>query len=192
MNDLPRRERVSSRLLDGHVIHIVDGLFDEATVRLLHESMMRLPFTLDEADTEETRHVLHWKCDLDPQAMAGNPILRFWRSGIERKVMELTGATGLGVRRIYCNNVHYGAHQHVHDDSREGVTALYFVNAEWIENWQGETIFYTSDGEPHHAVAPRPGRLVVFPAPCLHRGGVPAKPCLVPRLTVAFKFTEDR
>ena len=56
---------------------------------------------------------------------------------------------------------------------------------------RGETIFYDHAGEPHTAVAPRPGRVLVFPADVVHRGGVPSRKCFSARLSVAFKFQNE-
>lgn len=180
--------KTRTRELDGRTLYIVDGLFDAATVKLLHETLIRLPFTLSDYDTEDTMHMRHWKFDFRPEGLEENPVLRNWHRQVSATAADLVGARALTARRIYCNNVHYGDHQHMHVDDKDGTTALYFANAEWLENWHGETIFYGRDGDAHQAVAPRPGRLVVFSSDCLHRGGVPARTCVEPRLTVAFKF----
>ena len=118
-----------TRELDGSRLFIVDQLFDAGMVRLLHESLIRLPFTLSDFDTEETMHVRHWKFDFSPEGLNESPVLRTWHQRIVTKVAELAGASSLAVRRIYCNNVHYGDHQHVHTDDKDGTTALYFANA---------------------------------------------------------------
>ena len=182
------RETIATRDIDGRTLFIVDGLFDAPTVRLLHESFVRLPFTQSDFDTEATRHVRHWKFEFDPQGLEQSPVLRPWSRRVIATASRLLGAASLPIRRIYCNNVNFGDHQHLHVDGPDGTTALYFANAEWSPDWQGETLFCDSDGEPCSAVAPRPGRLVLFPSDCLHRSGVPAKTCLEPRLTVAFQF----
>ena len=60
-----------------------------------------------------------------------------------------------------------------------------------MEIRQGETVFYDRAGEPFHAVAPKPGRLLLFDGGIVHRGGVPSRKCFEPRLSVAFKFREE-
>ena len=155
---------------------------------MVHELLLRAPFTLSDFDNEQSRHIRHWKFDIDPGHFSTNPVFRHWREIVVAKTAELFPRGRLEVARIYCNNVFYGDHQHAHYDSETGVTALYFANWQWEEDWHGETIFYDDAGEARYAVAPRPGRLVAFPANVVHRGGVPAKTCLQPRLTVAFKF----
>ena len=107
----------------------------------------------------------------------------------ERAVAALVDeARPVFLARVHCNNQPYGDLQRPHVDIPQGVTALYFANAEWQRDWQGELIFYDRNDEPLQAVAPRPGRVVIFPGDLLHRGGVPSRVCFQPRLSVAFKF----
>ena len=177
-----------ARDLDGRRLFIIDDLFDKSIVQMLHETFIRLPFTQSDFDTEDTMHVRHWKFDFQPDGFGLNPVLRTWHQRVTATAAELVGVLSLPIRRIYCNSVGYGDHQHMHFDDKDGTTALYFANAQWIEDWQGETVFYDRAEEACQVVAPRPGRLVVFSSECLHRGGVPSRTCPVPRLTVAFKF----
>ncbi len=184
----PATATVKSLDLDSRRIFVVDGIFQPDLVRMLHEIFVRAPFTLSDFDNEQSRHIRHWKFDFGPGDFATNPVFRHWREIVVAKTAEFFPRRQLEVARIYCNNVLYGDHQHAHYDSETGVTALYFANWQWEEDWHGETIFYDDAGEARYAVAPRPGRLVAFPANVVHRGGVPAKTCLQPRLTVAFKL----
>jgi hypothetical protein len=184
----PATATVKSLDLDSRRIFVIDGIFQRDLVRMLHEIFVRAPFTLSDFDNEQTRHIRHWKFDFSTEYIAANPALHHWHREIVARTSGLFPNGALEVTRVYCNNVFYGDHQHAHYDNDAGVTALYFANWQWEENWQGETIFYDREGEACHAVAPRPGRLVAFPANVLHRGGVPAKTCFQPRLTVAFKF----
>jgi hypothetical protein len=52
----------------------------------------------------------------------------------------------------------------------------------------GETIFYDLQAEPIYAVFPKPGRVVVFAADILHRGGIPSRECAEARRSLVFKF----
>jgi hypothetical protein len=54
---------------------------------------------------------------------------------------------------------------YVHGDcppDASNITALLFANAVWERDWGGETIFFEEDGEALYAVAPTPGRVVLF------------------------------
>jgi hypothetical protein len=152
---------VRMRELDGRTLFVVDGLFDPQFMSVLCESLIRLPYTLTDYDHEEVSHIRHWKFDFDVKDFPANVVLRSWRERVVAKTSELA-ARQLVLQRLYCNNVLYGDHLHVHDDGCD-LTALHYTSIDWQEDWHGETIFYELSGEAYHAVAPRPGRLVIFP-----------------------------
>jgi len=179
---------VRARHLDGKCVYVVDGLFPADLVRLLYETLREMPFTPDDFDTDETRNERHLKFEFEPAALSANPMFRVWRDRIVAKTAELFPANPIELNRVHCNNHPYGDLQYAHVDLTPGLTSLYFANAEWREEWQGETIFYDRAGEPHYAVAPRPGRVVMFAGDLVHRGGVPSRACGAARLSVAFKF----
>ena len=179
---------VQARHIDGKDVYVVDGMFAPDLVRLLYESLKDLPFAPTEYDTEATRDRPHLNFEFDHEAFASNPMLRLWRDGIVARTAELFPARRVELNRVHCNNQPYGDLQFAHVDLVPGITSIYFANAEWPGEWQGETIFYDRGGEPYYAVAPKPGRVVAFEGDLLHRGGVPSCACPVPRLSVAFKF----
>ena len=179
---------VRERRIDGEALFIVDGLFQPGFVRMLHELFDKLPFSRSDYDTDATKSVRHWKHEFAIEALTANPLLRPWHDAIVARTTDLFAGMDLELARVHCNNHPYGDLQHAHHDVVPGVTALYFANAEWQDVWQGEVLFYDRNGEPSHAVAPKPGRLVIFPGEMLHRGGVPSRACPEPRLSVAFKF----
>lgn len=180
--------QVATRELDGQRLFLVDGLFGADLVGMLYEMLKRQSFSLSDYDTEATSHLRHWKCEFAADYFAANPVFGRWHAAIVGKTVELFAGRPLELGRVHCNNHLYGDLQNPHTDYDPGVTALYFANPEWREEWQGETIFYDRAGEPFHAVAPRPGRLLLFDGAIVHRGGVPSRSCFEPRLSVAFKF----
>lgn len=184
-----RKVIVSERLLDGRTIYLVDGLFDPSHVRMLHETFKALSFRRREYSSKATENVRHWSHEFDLDSLATALPLRAWRDAIVSKTLELLPGREVSLNRIHINSQSYGDLQHAHRDIVPGFTSLYFANAEWAEDWDGELVLYNRDGEPFYAVSPRPGRLVVFAGDILHRGGLPSRACLEPRLTVAFKFT---
>ncbi|MDI1264382.1 MAG: 2OG-Fe(II) oxygenase [bacterium] len=181
----------SERLVDGHPVYIVDGLFAPDLVRVLHEALRKLEFSLIEYDTVETKNQRDWSHEFSLEALDQTPLLRVWRDTVVAKTNELFPGRSAALARVHCNNQFYGDLQHAHHDLNPGVTALYFANAEWKPDWQGELVFFDRNEEPFHAVAPKPGRVVIFSGHILHRGGVPSRVCFEPRLSVAFKFTAD-
>ena len=182
------RTAVRSHRLDGSDVHVIDGLFPADLIRLVYEGLRDLPFVRTEYDTEQSRDVLHLNFEFDLEALLANPVFCLLRDGIAARTRELFPVRLLTLKRVHCNNHPYGDMQFSHTDLVPGVTSLYFANAEWPDEWQGETIFYDRSGEPRYAVAPRPGRVVIFPGDLLHRGGVPSRACKVARLSLAFKF----
>jgi len=184
--------RASRRSVDNHTIHVVDGLIGADMVRVMFTFLRALPFSLSDYDTDATEHILHWKHEFDLAKLASHPLLRVWHDRIVARTHALFADRPLKLSRVHVNCHPYGDLQHAHHDISPGVTALYFANVDWQDDWQGETIFYGGDGEPFHAVAPRPGRVLCFPGDLVHRGGVPSRACPEPRFSVAFKFAEDR
>jgi hypothetical protein len=182
---------VQTRELEGLPVYIVDGVFQPEIVKILYGILRKLPFSLSEYDNLATKHILHWKYEFALDGFAANPAYRIWHDTIVAKTNELFPKHRSQLFRVYCNNSLYGDHQNAHVDNEDAipdVTSLYFANAEWQDDWHGEILLYDRRGEPFHAVAPKPGRLLVFSGDIRHRGGVPSRTCFEPRLSVAFKF----
>lgn len=168
----------------GKRIVVLDGLFAAEEVKKLHQFLGRLPYQLTEIDTEEAQHNRNWAAHLPIPMATGMPLLgRCVELG-----REFGGGQRLELQRVYVNFNRYGDMQYAHRDAAEGVTGLYYANAEWKDDWGGETLFCEDNGEPVCSVAIRPGRLALFHPDILHRGGVPARDCWEPRMTVAFKL----
>jgi hypothetical protein len=185
------KKSVIGREVDGRPLHVIDGLFAPDLVRIVYETFSRMSFTLSDYDNKETREVKHWKSEFALDSFGANPLLRAWHDTIVAEARALSGGRALTLRRVHCNSHLYGDLQHAHIDIAPGLTALYYANPDWHEEWHGETVFYDRAGEAHSVVAPRPGRLAVFPADLLHRGGVPSRKCFSARLSVAFKFQDS-
>jgi Rps23 Pro-64 3,4-dihydroxylase Tpa1-like proline 4-hydroxylase len=169
-------------------LRVIDGLFDQPLIRMVHHFLSHLTFGLADYDTDATRHLLHWVHEFDAATLPDVPPLRALAERTIEVTRELHLSETLELKRIHCNAHLYGDMQHVHQDIVPGVTALYYANPRWEADWMGETLFCDPDGEPIYAVAPRPGRLVVFDGEVPHRGGVPSRCCGEPRLSLAFKF----
>ena len=186
------KELVQVRQLDDRAIFIVDGLFDDTIVRMIHETCKRLPFTRSEYANNKEEKIRYLNHNFDTDYLDKHPVMNRWENTIIARATALFPEFDYVVDRIHCNNQSYGDFRIVHADIVRGITALYFVNHEWPEEWHGETVFYDRNREPFSAVSPKPGRLLVFPGDVLHRGGSPSRMCFEPRLTVAFKFRPDK
>jgi len=178
-------ERIVRRVEIGtRRLVVMDDVFRTDDIDVLYQFLQRLPYRLDDVDTDQTAYSRHWKAELPTALIASNGIFRQCVS----LTHELMKPGAYEPERVHSNLHLYGDMQFPHVDLAGGVTALYYANPEWDEKWLGETIFYNEDRDPQYAVAPRPGRLVVFDGDIVHRGGVPSRECYQPRISVAFKF----
>tara|TARA_R100001510_G_scaffold27813_1_gene24533 strand:- start:545 stop:1084 length:540 start_codon:yes stop_codon:yes gene_type:complete len=77
-----------------------------------------------------------------------------------------------------------------HDNIKDSLTALLFVNPTWENWWGGEFILYNEDGsEILNASTCKPGRLVIFSSHLKHRGIGPAQITKgVLRVSIAFQY----
>jgi SM-20-related protein len=184
-------EQKQTRSIGERDIHIVDGMFGADVVAMIHETCRRLNFAYNEqaSDTGALSYLNH---NFATEILTDNPLFSHWKNTVIQTVEGLYPGASLTLDRIHCNAQSYGDFQEAHTDLCPGVTAIYFANKDWPADWHGETIFYSDDGEPHSLVAPRPGRLVVFPGDMVHRGGTPSRKCFEPRFAIAFKFSSDR
>jgi hypothetical protein len=165
---------------------VFDGLFTQRTQRLLYQRLRGAYFHWGALDSfaPKDAHAVRWRQDIDLAAAR----LPFFTDVIELIDHYMPG---LVVDRIYTNFNLYGEVHNPHIDAKVGVTALYCANLVWKPHWQGETFFYER-GEPAYAVAPKPGRLVVFDGALTHRGSPPARDCFEPRINIAFKLQRKR
>lgn len=119
----------------------------------------------------------------------------YWR--MQEIVDALFPLENFKPNRVYCNSCHYGDIYFTHRDyaanDRKHVSVIYYANAEWPHEWQGETMFYDhqDDTDALIAVTPRPGRIAVFRGSIPHRSAAPSRLCLGPRYTWVFKFTSS-
>jgi Rps23 Pro-64 3,4-dihydroxylase Tpa1-like proline 4-hydroxylase len=65
------------------------------------------------------------------------------------------------------------------------VTSILYLNKDWEENWQGETMFY--DQEIAYAVLPKYGRLVIFDGDISHAARPPSRLCFKKRINHVVK-----
>ena len=167
---------------------MVDGLFPPEAVLQIHTFVAQLPYRLNEEDSPDSPYPGHRKAELPLAAAVETPVFK--------QCMGLAGELAvpepLRLFRIHSNLHLYRDRQLPHFDRVDGITVLHHANSEWNEKWMGETIFYDESRDPVCAVAPRPGRVVVFHGGILHRRGVPSRECTQGRISVALKFEPER
>src|ERR1051326_1208766 len=112
-------------------IFVVDGLFDQPFILMLHHFMSRLQFGLSGYDTVETKHLLHWAHEFDLKNLPSLPIIPEFVSRIVALAAELFPSSKLQLQRFHCNVQPYGDVQNPHIDAIPRGTAVYFANARW-------------------------------------------------------------
>lgn len=183
--------RVNIRKIDGKSIWVIDGLFAPFVVDMFYALFRDQKYSCQEIDSDATLSHINWSVDFDQQVVAENRELRHLASTVAAQVEACFPGEQFDLQRFYCNAISFADHMHAHPDIVGGVTALYYANARWDDDFHGETLFYSLAGEPVVAVAPRPGRLVIFPGEIRHRAGMPSRTCMERRLSVAFKFDRN-
>lgn len=166
--------------LAGKRIVVLDDALEQSVIDWLDSARHR-HYGLSDFDTEGTEYSLHWKSEEEMEETFTRPFIDLAYLVFPDRELRL--------ERCHFNLHLYGDLQFPHTDGPPGsVTALVFANKVWEPKWMGETIFYEAPDEPTIAVAPRPGRVVIFDGDILHRGGVPQRECFQPRLSFALKF----
>jgi len=168
-------------------IQVIDGLFDAGFVSLLATWIETLTFGRTDYDAPGLEQYRHFKREIPLDALDSHPLYRQLAHTVIAETETHYNAYAPQLTRAYVNLVVYGDHHSAHYDTERGVTAIYYANPEWLDEWHGETLFYTHN-EPVTAVAPRPGRLALLPADMTHRVGNLSRLCNAARYTVAFKF----
>src|SRR5215471_13140722 len=84
-------------------IFVVDGVFDSQFVQMVYPFMGRLPFTLSDYDTLQTKHILHWKYEFDLHALPANPLIRELISKTVALSQELYTPRTFHLKRMHCN-----------------------------------------------------------------------------------------
>lgn len=171
----------------GRRILVFDEILQREEIDRIHTVVSAMRFRRTESDRTDTKEVRTFATDVSDQWVAEEPLFRFMAA----LVHELFPSDDLQPYRAYVNCIVYGDSAYPHRDcapDRRDVTALYYVNREWHRTWCGETVFFEDDGDARIAIAPRPGRLVIFEGAIEHRVGIPSRDCYAERLSLAYKF----
>jgi hypothetical protein len=174
-------------------IIIIDDFLNIQTIGEIASKCKKMPYVFAKygfrsSGTEDSQFDHQWIHEIDQEFLQRPPI-----KDIADLVISSVVDYKLILFQAHVNCHHFGDQRNAHIDNviGDGITSLYFANAHWPSEWQGEITFY-QDGEPRYVVVPKPGRLVIFDGGVVHRGGVPAKRCEEMRYTIALKFKATR
>ena len=92
----------------------------------------------------------------------------------------------------YVNTLKFGDMPGIHVDApyfvEDNMTVLVYLNAEWMPNWGGETIFYDHNLDAAKVVSLKPGRVVMFDGRIPHTGRAPNRITPYNRYILAYKY----
>lgn len=171
--------------LIGQDIWVFDDLLPN--VGQMVQALDAAPFTRTEVATPETAQFRHWVNEMDLRTLASLPVFKATQAALKAVMPDRS----YRAYRCYTNFAAYGDVLPIHTDCRpdaDEYTALWFLAGSWQPAWGGETVFYDARHDAHHAVSPRPGRLVLFHGAIPHAGRPPERLCLAPRYTFAIKL----
>lgn len=172
--------------IDGRPLRIFDGHL--GNVGEYVRGLSRAAFTRTEVARPETADYKHWATEIKIEALVRQSIFELTR----RAVLGFA-VPGRGYRpyRAYTNVASYGDMLFTHTDclpDQHDLTALWYLCDTWDIEWGGETLFFDAQDEIAAAIAPKPGRLVIFDGAIRHAGRPPNRICYAPRYTLAIKF----
>lgn len=185
MTELASPSRTAT--VDGRPIAVFDGLIPTQEATRYFVTISHAAFTRTEAARADTPGYRHWVCEMP---VANLPRTSLWPATLQA-ISVLRPQEQYQPYRCYTNFASYGDVLLTHVDSlpnaRE-LTALWFLCEHWDIEWGGETLFFDAAGEAQIAVAPRPGRLLLFDGAIRHAGRPPNRNCHVSRYTFAIKL----
>lgn len=173
--------------IDGRDIAVFDGQVPIQEITRYFITLMHAAFTRTETARRETGEYRHWVCEMPLENLSR---LTLWPA-TEAAIVALRPNETYRPYRCYTNYASFGDVLLTHVDSvpkRRELTALWFLCDQWDIDWGGETLFYDASGDAQIAVAPRPGRLLLFDGAIRHAGRPPNRNCPVSRYTFAIKL----
>jgi len=168
-------------------IYIVDDFLGAGAIEDIYRQFLAFPYVLGGSDRSDTTHVRHLLRTFDLKELeADTPLAHF--AQFVRRFLDANQLDSGPVSSLSANFNRHGDYQFIHEDG-PCWTSLFFVNAQWKEDWGGELLLYgDKSSDPAYAVFPKPGRLCIFDGRIPHRGGSPSRHCFEPRISLAIKF----
>jgi len=174
--------------IDGKDILIFDGLFTRREILEVDDECASMDY-MRARNTEMNQGYTEWSVLLEPRTSRQHIVVQ----RIQAHLAILYPSWRFSLKQSYAKNLCYGDCPYPHVDARSEpdrvvLSTIYFANARWDPVWGGETQFFNGEMEALLAIAPRPGRLVIFDGSVLHRAGVPMRNCQASRYSLINKF----
>lgn len=167
---------------------VIDSSLSENCQATLANWFSRQSFVLADVDSERTNFSKHWirPLDSDTARVLTVPVLGWVDALCRLSAPNLD----LQLTEVKAYATPYGDLPTYHQDSELGptLTAVLYCHQEWRADWGGELIIANSKGEPRIAIAPKPGRIVIFRGDLPHKAGSPSRLACVPRNALVFRY----
>lgn len=173
--------------VEARDIAVFDALVPQEEAARYFRAISQAAFTRSETARPDTSEYRHWVCEMPLENLprtslwqATQTALAAWRPNEEYRPY-----------RCYTNFAAFGDVLLTHVDALPGareLTALWYLCDRWDTEWGGETIFFDAAGDAQIAVAPKPGRLLLFDGAIRHAGRPPHRNCPIARYTFAIKL----
>ena len=172
--------------VNSRKIAIVDDAVTLDTIETEFAKLTRSAFTRTEYARPGKEEFRHWIKESLLSECITSP---FWPASLEA-IQHVFGPIDAKPTRCYTNFASYGDMLFPHTDcpeSRQEITALWYICPKWKTDWGGETLFFDQFGDAVFVSSPKPRRLVVFDGRVLHVGSPPSRICEIPRYTLVIK-----
>jgi len=180
------KPRVRKSVISGRELFLCDGMIEPVVIQQIGTRVKTMHYVRSEKSRADVPGLVA-ACDIALETIPNDTFLRGLRQIVER----LFPNEQFTDQRAYVNCSVYGDAYYVHRDCaphEQHVTALYYANLEWKNDWGGETVYYNDEEDGECVITPRPGRLVVARGAILHRGNVPTRSCHEERYSLAYKL----
>jgi hypothetical protein len=184
MSSITRRAQV-----DGRDIAVFDQLVTPEESGRYAVALAHAAFTKTESARRDTAHLRHWVCEMPLGNLAN---LSLWPATVSALGL-MRPDESYQPYRCYTNFSSFGDVLLTHVDAlpeRRELTALWYLCEQWDPEWGGETLFFDESNDAQIAVAPKPGRLLIFDGAIRHTGRPPNRNCFAPRYTFAIKLRQ--
>lgn len=172
--------------IDNREIAVFDALISAEEAQRYAVTIRHAAFTRSEMARPDSADIRHWVCEMPIENL---PRTSLWPA-TRQAIAALRANEQYMAYRCYTNFASYGDVLLTHVDSlpdQRELTALWFLCEQWDIEWGGETLFFDAQGDAQIAVAPRPGRLLLFDGAIRHAGRPPNRNCPASRYTFAIK-----
>jgi len=149
--------------LDQDYIRIIDNYFDNEDIiknYFYFRDLVPWKFTGSGKDLTKWRK---FRYDLKFK----NDIEKKFKKNTENILINLKYFELLKLEKVYASANPYGtvheSHKDYSENTKGGITVMYYLNNNWNLSLAGETVFYDNNGlDIQKSIIPKPGRVVIF------------------------------